>query len=140
MAQLSRNKTFDEISMPSAWIAPFPSKCVTGKFTPTSFKSDNNQIDHLHQRISPSLIQTTPLNIQPNVTTSQLDHQQKIKSNQSWSKTTDDPYGTSLVCSLSAELASVVVSYPPEATKTDHNEGARWLCKAFEKRYGENYR
>ncbi|CAH8619605.1 unnamed protein product [Schistosoma guineensis] len=152
---LSRNKTFDEISMPSAWIAPFPSKCVTGKFTPTSFKSDNNQIDHLHQRISPSLIQTTPLNIQPNVTTSQLDHQQKIKSNQSWSKTTDDPYGTSLVCSLSAELASVgrqrfrltyitdrllVVSYPPEATKTDHNEGARWLCKAFEKRYGENYR
>lgn len=93
--------------MPSAWIAPFPSKCVTGKFTPTSFKSDNNQIDHLHQRISPSLIQTTPLNIHPNVTTSQLDHQQKIKSNQSWSKTTDDPYGTSLVCSLSAELASV---------------------------------
>ncbi|OON17248.1 hypothetical protein X801_06916, partial [Opisthorchis viverrini] len=60
-----------------------------------------------------------------------------------------------LAYSLSAELASVgkhrfrltyvtdrllVVSYPPDAQEADHNEGARWLCQAFERRYGNNYR
>ncbi|KAA0183773.1 putative tensin [Fasciolopsis buskii] len=60
-----------------------------------------------------------------------------------------------LAYSLSAELASVgkhrfrltyvtdrllVVSYPPDAQEADHNEGARWLCHAFERRYGSNYR
>ncbi|CAL8068381.1 unnamed protein product [Calicophoron daubneyi] len=33
-----------------------------------------------------------------------------------------------------------VVSYPPDAQESDHNEGARWLCRAFERRYGQNYR
>ncbi|THD27566.1 putative tensin [Fasciola hepatica] len=32
------------------------------------------------------------------------------------------------------------VSYPPDAQEADHNEGARWLCHAFERRYGNNYR
>ncbi|KAF6780483.1 hypothetical protein AHF37_00028 [Paragonimus kellicotti] len=33
-----------------------------------------------------------------------------------------------------------VVSYPPDSQEADHNEGARWLCQAFERRYGSNYR
>ncbi|CAH8554558.1 unnamed protein product [Schistosoma turkestanicum] len=145
--------------MPSAWIAPFPpSKYATDKFHSAAFKPDSKQTDPFHQRISPSLIQTTPFNL-PSTTlsTSHLDKQKRsAKSKQTWSsEKSADQHGTSLVCSLSAELASVgkqrfrliyitdrllVVSYPPEATKTDHNEGARWLCRAFEKRYGENYK
>ncbi|KAH8857292.1 Tensin-3 [Schistosoma japonicum] len=147
---LNYNKVFDEYCMPSAWIAPFPLKPTTDKYSSTVSKSHSQyHLDPFHQRISPSLITTPPLNISSPIPGSQLNEQENLKSNQ------HDHYGTSLVCSLSAELASVgrhrfrltyitdrllVVSYPPEATKTDHNEGARWLCKAFEKRYGENYK
>ncbi|KAA3682276.1 uncharacterized protein DEA37_0008807 [Paragonimus westermani] len=37
-------------------------------------------------------------------------------------------------------IHSEVVSYPPDSQEVDHNEGARWLCQAFERRYGSNYR
>ncbi|CAH8867009.1 unnamed protein product [Trichobilharzia szidati] len=152
---LSRNKQFDEHAIPSAWIAPFPSKNATDK----SFKVDSFHADPLQQRISPSLIPTVPTNVQSSAPASFLDDRQDEKEDrqrQQWQhRLHDDQSRTSLVCSLSAELASVgrhrfrltyitdrllVVSYPPNATKTDHNEGARWLCKAFEKRYGDNYR
>ncbi|CAH8603625.1 unnamed protein product [Heterobilharzia americana] len=153
---LSHRRLFDEYVMPSAWIAPFSSKTDIDKF-PSSTKPDSVQIDPYLQRISPSLLPTVPVNVQSSAPASISDDQEGVRSRQrqQFRHKTDDQGRTSLVCSLSAELASVgrhrfrlryitdrllVVSYPPDATKSDHNEGARWLCKAFEKRYGDNYR
>ncbi|VDQ15657.1 unnamed protein product, partial [Trichobilharzia regenti] len=98
----------DEHAIPSAWIAPFPSKNATDK----SFKADTFHIDSLQQRISPSLIPTVPANVQSSAPASFLDDRQADKedrSRQQWQHRLhdDDQSRTSLVCSLSAELASV---------------------------------
>ncbi|VDP82978.1 unnamed protein product, partial [Echinostoma caproni] len=170
---LARYGLFDEQTLPSAWIAPYPlpstiSSGLQGRQFQPPGESD---VPGPAPSISLSGTRTSG---QPGTSHPMVIHHHGVphrpgeigpgtEANCTMGGTVGreetidgaDHITSPLAYSLSAELASVgkhrfrltyvtdrllVVSYPPDAQEVDHNEGARWLCQAFERRYGNNYR
>ncbi|KAF5406437.1 hypothetical protein PHET_00042 [Paragonimus heterotremus] len=151
----------DEQTMPSAWIGPYPSRTISTGLTRPSFDSDSHPGREI---VSVPVIgpdqaglygTPTPMHV-PSSSQVPLTVQMPTQSTRQTSDRQPSDFEQSpLAYSLSAELASIgkhrfrltyvtdrllVVSYPPDSQEADHNEGARWLCQAFERRYGSNYR